>query len=128
VTIAPRSKSYGTISRGQTGVNTFTLTGPTTQGLGVPVVFSAKVTFPGSLSPTTAHLAEHQPARPADRAEVDGTWTFSVVDVASDDTGFIGAVSLHLNGFVRRDRLSVPRRSSSTRTADRSARSSQNGA
>jgi hypothetical protein len=31
------------------------------------VVLSAKVTFAGSLSPTTAHLAEHQPARPADR-------------------------------------------------------------
>jgi hypothetical protein len=113
VTIAPRSKSYGTISRGQ-GVNTFTLTVPTTQGLGVPVVFRRR--------------RSTNPLGPLTGAEVDGTWTFSVVDVASDNTGFIRAVSLHLNGFVRRDRLSVPRRSSKTRTADRSARSSQNGA
>jgi hypothetical protein len=82
VTIAPRSKSYGTISRGQTGVNTFTLTVPTTQGLGVPVVFRRR--------------RSTNPLGPLTGAEVDGRWTFSVVD--SDKTGFIRAVSLHLNG------------------------------
>ncbi|MFK0248892.1 S8 family serine peptidase [Amycolatopsis azurea] len=54
VTVAPRSKSYGTISPGQTGVNDFTITVPTTQELGVPVVLNARVTFAGSYSPTTS--------------------------------------------------------------------------
>ncbi len=53
VTVAPRSKSYGTISPGQTGVNDFTITVPATQELGVPVVLNARVTFAGSHSPTT---------------------------------------------------------------------------
>ncbi|MFC3485645.1 S8 family serine peptidase [Amycolatopsis roodepoortensis] len=54
VTVAPRSKSYGTISPGQTGVNDFTITVPATQELGVPVVLNARVTFAGSYSPTTS--------------------------------------------------------------------------
>ncbi|WP_037321186.1 S8 family serine peptidase [Amycolatopsis orientalis] len=54
VTVAPRAKSYGTISPGQTGVNDFTITVPTTQELGVPVVLNARVTFAGSFSPTTS--------------------------------------------------------------------------
>ncbi len=54
VTVAPRSKSYGTISPGQTGVNDFTITVPATQELGVPVVLNARVTFAGSFSPTTS--------------------------------------------------------------------------
>lgn len=53
VTVAPRSKSYGTISPGQTGVNDFTITVPATQQLGVPVVLNAKVSFAGAHSPTT---------------------------------------------------------------------------
>ncbi|WP_328458300.1 S8 family serine peptidase [Amycolatopsis sp. NBC_00438] len=54
VTVAPRSKSYGTISPGQTGVNDFTITVPASQQLGVPVVLNAKVTFAGAHSPTTS--------------------------------------------------------------------------
>ncbi|HEV7976632.1 S8 family serine peptidase [Amycolatopsis sp.] len=57
VTITPRTKSYGTISPGQTGVNTFTVSVPATQELGAPVVLSAKVTFAGSLSPTTSQFS-----------------------------------------------------------------------
>ncbi|KDN16974.1 S8 family serine peptidase [Amycolatopsis rifamycinica] len=53
VTVAPRSKSYGTISPGQTGVNDFTITVPASQQLGVPVVLNARVTFAGAHSPTT---------------------------------------------------------------------------
>ncbi|QUQ66217.1 Subtilase family protein [Kutzneria sp. CA-103260] len=53
VTIAPRSKRYGTIEAGQTVINSFTLTVPATQRLGVPVVVTAKVTFAGAHSPTT---------------------------------------------------------------------------
>ncbi|MEU3627952.1 neuroendocrine convertase 1 [Amycolatopsis coloradensis] len=54
VTVAPRSKSYGAISPGQTGVNDFTITVPTTQEPGVPVVLNARVTFAGSFSPSTS--------------------------------------------------------------------------
>ncbi|MFD9965422.1 S8 family serine peptidase [Amycolatopsis sp. NPDC058986] len=57
VAIAPRSKSYGTISPGQTGVNDFTVTVPATHEVGVPVVLNAKVTFAGSLSPKTARFS-----------------------------------------------------------------------
>jgi subtilisin-like proprotein convertase family protein len=56
VTIAPRSKSYGTIDRGQTGVNNFTVTVPATQGLGVPVLLDAKVSYAGSTSPRTSRF------------------------------------------------------------------------
>jgi subtilisin-like proprotein convertase family protein len=56
VTITPRSKFYGTIDRGQTGVNTFTITVPATQPLGEPVLLDAKVTFAGSQSPTTSRF------------------------------------------------------------------------
>ena len=54
VTVAPRAKSYGTISPGQTGVNDFTITVPATQQLGVPVVLNARVSFAGAHSPTTS--------------------------------------------------------------------------
>ncbi|GAB3884792.1 S8 family serine peptidase [Kibdelosporangium lantanae] len=56
VTISPRSKSYGTIDKGQTGVNNFTVTVPATQELGVPVLLDAKVTYAGSTSPRTARF------------------------------------------------------------------------
>ncbi|MEV4142698.1 S8 family serine peptidase [Amycolatopsis sp. NPDC049691] len=57
VTVAPRSKSYGTISPGQTGVNDFTITVPATQQLGAPVVLNARVTFAGAHSPTTTSFS-----------------------------------------------------------------------
>ncbi|GAA4525830.1 S8 family serine peptidase [Amycolatopsis samaneae] len=57
VAIAPRSKSYGTVSPGQTGVNDFAVTVPATHEIGVPVVLDAKVTFAGSLSPKTARFS-----------------------------------------------------------------------
>jgi subtilisin-like proprotein convertase family protein len=56
VTIAPRSKFYGTIDKGQTGSNNFTLTVPANHPLGQPVLLDAKVTFAGSTSPTTARF------------------------------------------------------------------------
>ncbi|MBB4684556.1 S8 family serine peptidase [Amycolatopsis jiangsuensis] len=54
VTVAPRAKSYGTISSGQTGVNDFTVKVPANQALGTPVVLTAKVTFAGAFSPLTS--------------------------------------------------------------------------
>ncbi|MET0236409.1 MAG: S8 family serine peptidase [Kibdelosporangium sp.] len=56
VTVAPRSKSYGTIDKGQTTVNDFTLTVPANHPLGTPVLLDAKVTFSGATSPTTARF------------------------------------------------------------------------
>ncbi|WP_312872835.1 S8 family serine peptidase [Kibdelosporangium persicum] len=56
VTISPRSKYYGSIDKGQTAVNNFTLTVPAGHPLGTPVVLDAKVTFAGSQSPTTARF------------------------------------------------------------------------
>jgi subtilisin-like proprotein convertase family protein len=44
-----------------------------------------------------------RPASPLEAlrgAAVDGTWTFKVRDTANADTGFLRAVSLHLNGYV----------------------------
>nr|WP_063779352.1 S8 family serine peptidase [Kibdelosporangium sp. MJ126-NF4]CEL20474.1 hypothetical protein [Kibdelosporangium sp. MJ126-NF4]CTQ97698.1 hypothetical protein [Kibdelosporangium sp. MJ126-NF4] len=57
VTIAPRSKFYGSIDKGQTAINNFTVTVPTGHPLGVPVVLDAKVTFAGSQSPTTSRFS-----------------------------------------------------------------------
>jgi len=54
VTIAPRSKYYGTIEVGQTVVNTFKVTVPANQELGSAVRLDAKVTFAGTTSPTTS--------------------------------------------------------------------------
>ncbi|WHT16926.1 S8 family serine peptidase [Crossiella sp. CA-258035] len=56
VTVAPRTKNYGTIEAGQTGLNQFAITVPASHPIGDPVVLSAKVTFAGSLSPTTTAL------------------------------------------------------------------------
>ncbi|WP_086780897.1 S8 family serine peptidase [Crossiella equi] len=57
VTIAPRTKNYGTIEAGQTGLNQFAVTVPPTHPIGDPVVLSVRVTFAGSLSPTTTALS-----------------------------------------------------------------------
>lgn len=57
VVVTPRSKFYGTIGRGQTGINTFTVSVPASQPLGVPVQLDAKVTFAGSLSPRTTRIS-----------------------------------------------------------------------
>ncbi|WP_243727344.1 S8 family serine peptidase [Actinocrispum wychmicini] len=57
VVVTPRSKFYGTIGHGQTGINTFTVSVPASQQLGVPVQLDARVTFAGSLSPRTTHLS-----------------------------------------------------------------------
>ncbi|MEV4316327.1 S8 family serine peptidase [Actinocrispum sp. NPDC049592] len=57
VTITPRSRFYGTIDKGQTGVNTFTITVPATQQLGDPVLLDTRVTYAGATSPRTSRIA-----------------------------------------------------------------------
>jgi subtilisin-like proprotein convertase family protein len=56
VTIAPRAKSYGTVDVGQTAVNTFKVTVPATAALGLSVPIDARLTFAGSLSPTSTRF------------------------------------------------------------------------
>ncbi|MFC5104289.1 S8 family serine peptidase [Kibdelosporangium philippinense] len=56
VTITPRSRYYGSIDKGQTAVNNFTLTVPANHPLGTPVLLDARVTFSGVHSPTTARF------------------------------------------------------------------------
>jgi len=65
-------------------------------------VTSANAPFTGTWRPTqplTGGLAG---------AAVDGTWTFSVVDVAGGDAGSIRAVALHINGFVQPPAAGAP--------------------
>ncbi len=57
VTIAPRAKSYGTIDVGQTAVNTFKIAVPAAAALGLPVRIDARLTFAGSLSPTSTRFS-----------------------------------------------------------------------
>jgi subtilisin-like proprotein convertase family protein len=104
VTIAPRAKSYGTISPGQTGVNTFILTVPATQGLGVPVVLSAKVTFAGSLSPTTAQF----PISIGQPSPVAKDFAYAGAPVAIPDNSPLGAsVPVEVSGIGSASKLTV---------------------
>jgi subtilisin-like proprotein convertase family protein len=104
VTIAPRSKSYGTISPGQTGVNTFALTVPATQELGAPVILSAKVTFAGSTSPTTAEF----PIPIGTPSPVTKDFVYAGAPVAIPDNSPIGAsVPIAVTGVGRASKLTV---------------------
>ncbi|GAA1975975.1 S8 family serine peptidase [Amycolatopsis minnesotensis] len=104
VTIAPRAKSYGTISPHQTGVNDFTVTVPASQPLGSTVVLAARVTFAGSLSPTTQQfaLSVGQPS-PETR-----TFAYAGAPVAIPDSDPSGAsVPIQVSGIGRAAKLSV---------------------
>jgi subtilisin-like proprotein convertase family protein len=104
VTIAPRSKSYGTISPGQTGVNTFALTVPATQELGAPVVLSARVTFAGSSSPKTAVF----PIAIGTPSPVVQNFAYAGAPVAIPDNNPIGAsVPITVSGVGRASKLTA---------------------
>ncbi|EWM10999.1 vegetative cell wall protein gp1 [Kutzneria sp. 744] len=102
VTIAPRSKRYGTIEAGQTVINSFTLTVPATQQLGVPVVLNAKVTFAGAHSPTTQtfQIPIGQPS------SVVQNFAFAGDAAAIPDNSTVGAsVSIPVTGVGRASKL-----------------------
>ncbi|WP_245757505.1 S8 family serine peptidase [Amycolatopsis xylanica] len=104
VTVAPRAKSYGTISPGQTGVNDFTLTVPATQQLGDPVVLNARVTFAGSLSPTTQtfSIPVGQPS------PVAKDFAYAGAPVAIPDNSPLGAsVPITVAGVGRASKLTL---------------------
>jgi subtilisin-like proprotein convertase family protein len=102
VTIAPRSKRYGTIEAGQTVINSFTLTVPATQQLGVPVVINAKVTFAGAHSPTTQtfQIPIGQPST------VVQDFAYAGAPVAIPDNSAVGAsVQIPVTGVGRASKI-----------------------
>ncbi|MGY6654101.1 S8 family serine peptidase [Amycolatopsis sp. TRM77291] len=102
VTVAPRSKSYGTISPGQTGVNDFTITVPATQELGVPVVLNARVTFAGSYSPTTSTFS--LPVGTPSPVSRDFAYTGAAVAIPDSDPAGV-TVPITVSGVGRASKL-----------------------
>lgn len=103
VTVAPRSKSYGTISPGQTGVNDFTITVPASQQLGVPVVLNAKVSFAGAHSPTTTTFS----LPVGTPSPVAQDFAYAGAPVAIPDNSPVGAsVSIPVTGVGRAAKVS----------------------
>jgi subtilisin-like proprotein convertase family protein/subtilisin family serine protease len=102
VTVAPRSKSYGTISPGQTGVNDFTITVPASQQLGVPVVLNARVSFAGAHSPTTATFS----LPVGTPSPVTQDFAYAGAPVAIPDNSPVGAsVTIPVTGVGRASRV-----------------------
>jgi subtilisin-like proprotein convertase family protein len=103
VTVAPRSKSYGTISPGQTGVNDFTITVPASQQLGVPVVLNARVTFAGAHSPTTTSFS----LPVGTPSPVAQDFAYAGAPVAIPDNSPVGAsVTIPVTGVGRASKVS----------------------
>jgi subtilisin-like proprotein convertase family protein len=116
VTVAPRSKSYGTISPGQTGVNDFTITVPATQQLGAPVVLNARVSFAGAHSPTTSTFS----LPVGTPSPVAQDFAYTGAPVAIPDNSPVGAsVTIPVTGVGRASKVgfSVDGTSCSTGTA-----------
>ncbi|WP_246258200.1 S8 family serine peptidase [Amycolatopsis anabasis] len=102
VTVSPRSKSYGTISPRQTGINEFTFTVPANHELGVPVVLNARVTFAGALSPRIAQFS-FPVGRPSPEVH---TFAYTGAPVAIPDNSPIGAsVSIPVTGVGRASKV-----------------------
>jgi subtilisin-like proprotein convertase family protein len=102
VTITPRSKHYGAIEAGQTGINTFGITVPAAQQVGVPVVLRAKVTFSGAHSPTTATFSIPV-GRPSN---VVHDFSYTGDPVAIPDNSTVGAsVRIPVSGIGRASKL-----------------------
>jgi subtilisin-like proprotein convertase family protein len=102
VTVAPRSKSYGTISPGQTGVNDFTITVPASQQLGVPVVLNARVTFAGAHSPTTSAFS----LPVGTPSPVTQDFAYTGAPVAIPDNSPVGAsVTIPVSGVGRASKV-----------------------
>ncbi|RZS39057.1 proprotein convertase P-domain-containing protein [Herbihabitans rhizosphaerae] len=102
VTIAPRSKSYGTVDRGQTVVNTFQLTIPASHPVGLPVRIDTRVTFAGALSPTTVTFT----AEVGQSSPVVNHFAYAGAPVAIPDDSPLGAtVPITVSGVGRASKL-----------------------
>jgi subtilisin-like proprotein convertase family protein len=102
VTITPRSRNYGTVAKGATKTNTFTLKVPATQPVGVPVVLDAKVSFAGSLSPTTTSF----PVPIGQPDPVTHDFAYAGAPVAIPDDSDAGAsVQIPVSGIGRASKV-----------------------
>ncbi|MFI6027014.1 S8 family serine peptidase [Amycolatopsis magusensis] len=102
VTITPRSKSYGTISPKQTGVNEFGLTVPATHELGEPVLVDVKVSFAGAHSPTTVRF----PLPVGKPSPVATDFAYTGAPVAIPDNNQVGvSVPIQVAGVGRASKL-----------------------
>ncbi|MBB5956745.1 subtilisin-like proprotein convertase family protein [Saccharothrix tamanrassetensis] len=102
VTIAPRSKYYGNVEVGQTVTNTFKVTVPASAPVGQPVRLDARVTYAGTLSPTTStfQIPVGEPSREAKHFAYGGP----VVAIPDNDTVGI-AVPIEVSGVGRGSKI-----------------------
>ncbi|MEU5695594.1 S8 family serine peptidase [Actinosynnema sp. NPDC020468] len=102
VVVAPRSKYYGNIEAGQTGVNTFKVTVPASTPVGAAVRLDAKVTYAGATSPTTTalNLAVGEPAKEAKNFAYSGP----VVAIPDNDSTGV-TVQIPVSGVGRGSKL-----------------------
>jgi subtilisin-like proprotein convertase family protein len=104
VTVSPRSRSYGTIPRGETVVKDYTITVPASHQVGVPIVFNTRVTFAGVFSPSTStfSVGVGQPS------EDSTAFAYSGAPVAIPDNSTVGAsVSIPVSGFGRASKITL---------------------
>jgi subtilisin-like proprotein convertase family protein len=102
VTVAPRSKFYGTIDHGQTSIGNFTVTVPPNHPVGEPVLLDAKVTFAGARSPTTVRL----PVGVGQPSSVVHDFTYAGAPLAIPDNDPTGvSVPLTVSGIGRASRV-----------------------
>ncbi|WP_113691251.1 S8 family serine peptidase [Amycolatopsis albispora] len=102
VTLTPRSKSYGTISPKQTGINEFGITVPATHQLGEPVLLDVKVSFAGAHSPTTVRF----PVAVGKPSPVATDFAYAGAPVAIPDNNQAGvSVPIEVTGMGRASKL-----------------------
>ncbi|WP_083660910.1 S8 family serine peptidase [Actinophytocola xanthii] len=102
VTITPRSRSYGTLEKGETAVRSFEVRVPTSHPVGVPVVLNARVTFAGAFSPNTTTFSL-EVGRPSD---VTVDFAYTGAPVAIPDASTVGAsVQIPVSGVGRASKL-----------------------
>ncbi len=95
-TIAPRARSYGSLAAGATRSRPFRVTLADAYPLGKPLALSARVTFAGTLSPTTATLS-FGVGRPADAPT---TFAYAGPPVPIPDNSAVGAaVTIPVSGI-----------------------------
>ncbi|HWM07074.1 MAG TPA: S8 family serine peptidase, partial [Actinophytocola sp.] len=87
VTIAPRSRSYGTIEKGDLAVRSFEITVPASHPVGVPVTVNARTTFAGAYSPNASSFTI-EVGRPSD---VTVDFVYAGAPVAIPDASTVGA-------------------------------------
>lgn len=102
VTITPRSRSYGTVEKGDTVVRSFTVGVPASHPVGEPVVVNTRTTFAGAYSPNTASF-RIEVGEPSD---VTVDFAYAGAPVPIPDASTVGAsVQIPVSGFGRASNL-----------------------